>query len=106
MTQETLDVADVAEQVAPEPTAYQYEVYSDHLVIRGVCSNAPLEDVVRWMNATSKFRWAPAEGMRFPRAVVGHTDEGVPIWDEPMSWPIPCPDKAETHQHYILRSGA
>ena len=105
MTQETLDVA-VAEQDAPELTPYQYEVYADRLVIRGVCSNAPLEHVVRWMNATSKYTWAPAEGVPFKGGVVGYTHMGEPIGDAPASWPIPCPDKAETHQHYILRSGA
>jgi hypothetical protein len=91
------------------PPAYAFEVYADHRVLRGVCSNAPLEEVVAWMNRTSVFRWAPARDARLTVGVIGREENGSPIcWGNPEPWPVPCTEagKAETHQHYVLRSGA
>ena len=83
------------------PEAYQFEVDFVQRVVRGVCSTAPLDEVVRWMNATSVFTWAPATGLKF-------TADGTTTPGESMDWPCPCPEtgKAETHKHDLLRSGA
>ena len=89
--------------------AYQFEVYSDRLILRGVCSNAPLEEVVRWMNATSVFTWEPATGVLFRTEMIAWGARGEPLrWEPAEPWPVRCsePDKAETHRHYLLRSGA
>jgi hypothetical protein len=91
--------------------AYEFEVYADRLCLIGVCSNAPPEEIVRWRNATHSRRWKLAPELKFREPFLGY-EEGVldgkpfkrPTWGPPEDQPGECPDKPETHKHYMLRS--